>query len=406
MTKNTTSKDHNPITLGWMEGFPPRHEKVIRFAEKSFYAWPQLRWSLSHIDQLMPTKNVWRGSGPCRGLPYRLQPFDDARIKTLSGAELSWDEALKQSYTDGLLVLHKGEVVFEEYFGASGPHTRHIIQSANKSFVGILAESLIYEGKLDAEALVPTIIPELSDSAYGDATVQQVLDMLIGMEFHEDYLDPESEIWRFHRATGMSPPLNLDQFELVADVLPNVEKAGAHGETFAYREPNIFVLGWIVRRAGGQDLATQLSDRIWRHIGAEHDGYYIMDPGGAESSSGFTLRDFVRFGELVRTGGTIEGKEIIPADVIKKVMEGGKQDLFAKAGYETLPAWSYKSQWWMRHIDGRICAVARGAHGQVLYVDPTNELVVARFGSAPKAPSTLLDDIFLPTLDLITARLL
>lgn len=295
--------------------------------------------------------------------------------------------------------------MFEEYFGAFAPHTHHIFQSGHKSIVGILAECLIHEGKLDADARVPTIVPELTDSAYGDATVQQVLDMLISMTFHEDYLDPESEIWRFHRATGMSPPSRLDQFELVADVLPKVGKAGSHGEQFVYREPNIFVLGWIIRRAGDEDLTTQLSERIWQHIGAEHDGYYITDPGGAESSSGFTLRDFARFGELVRTGGSIEGKEIVPASVIKKIMQGGKQNLFAKVGYETLPGWSYKSQWWIRHIDGRICAVARGAYGQVLYVDPTKELVVGRFGSAPKAPSTLSDDIFLPMLDAITARL-
>ena len=280
------STDHDPLAQGWMEGFPPPHEKVIRFAKKSFYAWPQLRWSLSHIDELMPTKNVWRGSGPSRDFPRKLQEFDDAEIVTLSGEQLSWTEALEQSYTDGLLVLHKGEVVYEEYFGACSPHVRHIIQSANKSIVGILAESLIYEGKLDANALVPSIIPELIDSAYADATVQQVLDMLISMDFHEDYLDPESEIWRFHRATGMSPPSNMNEFELITDVLPNVGKAGNHGEEFAYREPNIFVLGWIVRRAGKQDIRTQLSERIWQYIGAEHDGYYIMDPGGAESSSG------------------------------------------------------------------------------------------------------------------------
>jgi|TARA_B110000977_G_scaffold35919_1_gene48033 hypothetical protein len=405
MNKTPKSNVHDPGKLNWMKGFPPPHEKVVRFAEKSFYAWPQLRWSLSHIDELMPTKRVWRGAGPCRALPQKLQMFDDLMIVTLNGTELCWDDALEQSYTDGLLVLHGGEVVYEEYFGACAPDVRHIIQSANKSFVGILAESLIHEGKLDANALVPAIIPELIDSAYGDATVQQVLDMLIGMEFHEDYLDPESEIWRFHRATGMSPPSSINEFELVADVLPNVKKAGRHGEAFAYREPNIFVLGWIVRRSGMQDLTTQLSERVWQHIGAEHDGYYIMDPGGAESSSGFTLRDFARFGELVRTGGVIERKQVIPAAVIDKVLLGGDQGLFAKAGYKTLPGWSYKSQWWIRHLPDRNCAVARGAHGQVLYVDPANELVIARFGSAPKAPSTLLDDIFLPMLDVITTRL-
>lgn len=89
--------DHGPRVLDWMKGFPPPHEKVVCFAENSFYAWPQLRWSLSHIDELMPTKNVWRGPGPCRDLPYKLKPFDDAKIETLSGTELSWEEALNQS---------------------------------------------------------------------------------------------------------------------------------------------------------------------------------------------------------------------------------------------------------------------------------------------------------------------
>ena len=400
----------DPGKNGWMQGFPPSKDKRIRFAASSFYAWPQLRWSFSHLEELMPTKSVWRGSGAGKPLPYNLQTFSDVIITTTRGEKLTWDEALAQTYADGLIILHRGEIVFEEYFGASGPHVRHIIQSANKSIVGVIAESLIAEGRLDAGAMVSTIIPELQDSAYGDATVQQVLDMLISMDFYEDYLDPRSEIWRFHQATGMSPR-KLDEdaeaaSEAVADVLPGVKKYQEHGKAFAYREPNIFVLGWIVRRAAGQDIASQLSERIWQHIGAEHDGYYLLDASGAESSSGFTLRDFARFGELVRTGGVNDGQRLIPASVIDKIFKGGNPELFAKAGLQTLPGWSYKSQWWMRHIDGRTCAVARGAHGQVLYIDPENDLVVARIGSSPKAPSTQIDHIFLPTLDEITKKIM
>lgn len=67
--------------------------------------------------------------------------------------------------------------------------------------------------------------------------------------------------------------------------------------------------------------------------------------------------------------------------------------------------WSYRSQWWYRHIDERVCPVARGAHGQVLYVDPANDLVIARFGSSPQAPSALLDHILIPTIDAITSEI-
>ena len=394
--------EHDPNTLGRI---PANTGKRVHFSNGSFYRWPQHRWSLSHIDELVPTKNVWRGSGAAIDIPYNLLDFEEVFIDTTDAGKLSWQDALSQTHTDGLLILQRGKIVYEGYFGASGPHIRHIIQAANKSFIGILAETLIFDQLLDENALVPSIVPELAGSAYGGATVRQVLDMLISMQFHEDYLDPVSEIWRFHRATGMSPPKIGEPLEAVADVLPNVLKQGQHGEAFAYREPNIFVLGWIVRRVCGQDIAAELSSRIWQHIGAEHDGYYRVDASGAESSSGFTLRDFARFGELFRTGGAIGDRQIIPTSVIEKVMQGGDPALFAKAGYKTMPGWSYKSQWWIRHIDGRTCPAARGAHGQVLYIDPTNDLVVARFGSSPKAPSALIDGIFLPTLDAITAKL-
>ena len=63
----------DPGKNGWMQGFPPSKDKRIRFAASSFYAWPQLRWSFSHLEELMPTKSVWRGSGAGRPLSYNLQ---------------------------------------------------------------------------------------------------------------------------------------------------------------------------------------------------------------------------------------------------------------------------------------------------------------------------------------------
>ena len=232
-----------------------------------------------------------------------------------------------------------------------------------------------------------------------------VLDMLIGMEFAEDYLDPASVIWRFMRCTGMAPRQAGNEPESIADFLPTIAKEGGHGEAFAYREPNIFVLGWIVRRVTGSDLATLVSERIWQHIGAEHDSYFMVDSTGAETTTAATLRDFVRFGQLICEGGVVDGKRVIPAEVIDDICAGGDPALFAKAGYETMPGWSYRSQWWIRHVDDRRCPEARGAHGQVLYVDPTNDLVIGRFGSAPKPPSYLLDHVLLPTFDAITSAL-
>jgi CubicO group peptidase (beta-lactamase class C family) len=396
--------ENEPGALGWMEGFPPAADKVVRFADGSYYSWPQLRWSFSHMEQLVPTKIVWRGAGVSRRLPENKRQFDHLVIETTAGSAITWTDMLSNTYTDGLAIMHRGELVYEEYFGACGPHDLHTLMSCNKSMVGTIAECLIHQGTLDESALVPNIVPELAESAWSDATVRQVLDMVIGMKFHEDYLDPDSDVWKFLRSSGMIPS-GPDSPASVADYLPTVMKEGEHGEAFAYREPNIFVLGWIVRRAAGLSLAALASEMVWQHVGAEHDWLYMVDNTGAETTAVATLRDFVRFGEMICGGGRLGDNQIVPTAVIDSIMAGGDQEVFAKAGYETLPDWSYKSQWWIRHIDGRVCPTARGAHGQMLYVDPTLDVVIARFGSAPDAPSYLLDHILLPTIDAICREL-
>ena len=387
--------------LEWMAGFPPSPESIVRFADGTYYAWPQLRWAFNHMEQLVPTKTVWRGAGAAR--PLRSSPvgFDDLTID-VDGEGVSWGDMLTSTNTDALAVLHRGELVYEQYFGAAGPHVRHTLMSCNKSMVGLLAEGLIHDGLLDDAALVPTVVPELAATAWGDATVRQVLDMEIGLSFSEDYMDPTSDVWRFLRSTGMTPS-RPDDPPTIADYLVTVDKEGEHGEAFAYREPNIFVLGWIVRRAAGRDLASLASDRVWQHIGAEHDWLYMVDDSGAETTATATLRDLVRFGQLVLDRGRVGEVEVVPSAVIDALLGGGDQDRFAKAEMDTLPGWSYRSQWWFRHTADRVCPVARGAHGQLLVVDPAHDLVIARFGSAQHAPMALLDPVLLPMVDAITA---
>jgi CubicO group peptidase (beta-lactamase class C family) len=388
-----------------MAGFPPAQDKIVRYADASFYRWPQLRWSFNHIEQLVPTKSVWRGPGAARQFDYCPVEFDSESVTTLDGERLTWAAANNNHQTDGLAILHKGRLVYERYFGACGPQIRHITQSSNKSVVGTLALCLIHEGRLDPDALVPTIIPELQDSAWRDATVRQVLDMQVSMKFHEDYTDPTSDVWRFHIASGMAPPKLGELPNALADVLPEIQKDSAHGVAFEYREPNVFVLGWLIRRAGGQDIATQVSERIWQQIGAEQDSYYMIDVSGAETTSAMTLRDFIRFGQLICNGGRVGDKQVIPAEVIDEITPTNNTKPFPETNSANPSGWSYRSHWWYRELSGRVCPAARGAHGQLLYIDPHHELVIARFGSAPQAPSAGLDNVLLPMIDLITDKL-
>ena len=56
------SSDPNALEL--MQGSPPPLAKRIRFEDDRYLEFPQIRWSLSHMRELVPTVAVWRGSGP------------------------------------------------------------------------------------------------------------------------------------------------------------------------------------------------------------------------------------------------------------------------------------------------------------------------------------------------------
>ncbi len=194
--------DSDPRALGWMIGFPPPPEKAVVFADGSFRKFPQLRWAWSNIRQLVPTIGVWRGPGPASVLPRAEQDLGRLKLTTMNGRPITFDQALAETYADGVVVLHRGRIVFERYFGALEPHKQHIAMSVTKSFTGVLAGILVAEGKLDPAAPVRVYVPELESSAFGDATVQQVMDMTTGLKYTEVYTDANSDVWAMRRANG------------------------------------------------------------------------------------------------------------------------------------------------------------------------------------------------------------
>jgi len=192
----------------------------------------------------------------------------------------------------------------------------------------------------------------------------------------------------------MAPgPIPKEDPQNLFEYLLTVNKQGSHGEKFSYREPNINVLTFILQRVANQDLKDLVSDYIWQNIGAEHDASYMLDPSGACTTAACTLRDFLRFGEFVRTS--------IDKDILTRLTNGGSPSHFAKANMPAMEGWSYKSQWWVRHQEHGNAILARGAHGQILYVDPSRELVIARFASSQLSPGYLNDDVVMPVFDAI-----
>lgn len=247
-----TAAQTDPKTLGMMQGFPPPPDKTIRFIDGSSLKFPNTRWAFSHIRELVPTANVSRGEGAVVPLPRAERDLGNVAITTMDGRAITFNDALQLTYTDGILVLHKGKVVYEKYLGEGSAQRPHIAFSVTKSFVGTLAAILAADGKLNPAAPVTKYVPELKDSAYGDATVRQVMDMTIGVKFSENYSDPQAEVFDYARAGGMVPLTpNYQGPRTFFDFLVKLKKEGEHGNGFFYKTANAEVLAWIVKRASG-----------------------------------------------------------------------------------------------------------------------------------------------------------
>jgi CubicO group peptidase (beta-lactamase class C family) len=404
-------RETDPVVMGWMRGSPPSPEKVIKFEDGSYARFPQTRWSFAHYRELFPTARVSRGKGPVSGLPVTLRADLDAVTFVPLGTQdhMTWAQALEDVYADGVIVLHRGRIVYEQYKGEMDSNTPHIAFSVSKSFSGTLAEMLIAEGRLDQDAPISHYIPELSKSGFGDATVRQVLDMTTGLDYSENYSDPKAQVVNYAWAAGAAPrPAGYAGPKDIFDFLKTIPKSGSHGDQFTYRTVNTEVLGILVARVTNTRLPTLLSERIWSKLGTEHDADFVVDSSGTAIAGGglnMTLRDAARFGEMLRLNGRFNGQQIVPAAAIASIRGGASQAAFAKARYATLPNWSYRSQWWVSHNrDGAFSA--RGIYGQAIYIDPKAEMVIVRFASNPKAANASVDPISLPAYQAIADRLM
>jgi hypothetical protein len=233
--------------------------------------------------------------------------------------------------------------------------------------------------------------------------------MTTGLQFVEDYTDQNSTIWQFTHAGGLRPrPAGYQGPQSFYDFIRTVVKEGTHGERVAYKTINTDTLGWVMSRVTGRSVRELVRERLWSTLGVEQDAYFTVDQSGVEFAGGglnLTLRDMARFGEMMRLGGRFNDRQVVPAEVVADIRNGGNRASFALAGYTLLPGWSYRGMWWVSHNEHG-AFTARGIHGQAIYIDPAAEMVIARFASHPLGANANLDPTSLPAYHAIAKHLM
>ncbi|HWA42294.1 MAG TPA: serine hydrolase [Hypericibacter adhaerens] len=362
----------------------PRHTKRITALN-----WDQpgnAAWSFRHIRRLFPTAPVGRGEGPVAPLPEALQDLDRLPLARDDGSAITLLEFLQASDTNGFIVLHRGHVVYERYFNGQAPEHAHLAMSVSKSVAGDLMGILVAEERIDPASLVTDYLPELKSTGYAGATVQHVLDMQTGVRFVEDYYDLDSDAFKIDIACGWKPPRSADDPVSLNDMIRAIKPERAHGEFFTYRSADTDLLGWLMETVTGMDLADLLADRLWSKLGTEHEAYYAVDKVGTPLADGgfcASLRDFARFGQMHLNQGLFNGRQIVPADWVRRTRRGDPAKFRAEPYKTQMPKGAYSHQWWVRDSHTGV-QLARGIFGQMIYIDPPNEMVAVKLSTWPK----------------------
>lgn len=398
MSSYRNSEQHLPI----MQGAPP----ALIPSKMDWDRPPWNRWAFQNIRQILPTAEVWRGTGPVRVLPRDDRALDELAVSSAGGGETSLAGLLDETYTDGFLVIKDGAIVYERYFNGMDWRTPHLSQSVGKSVAAGVAGILVGRGTLDVSALVTDYLPELNDTAYRGATLQNVLDMTSGVHFDETYTDPYSDVGQMDVASGWKPvpPDTKSSFRWPHHVFEQILGLGKvdrpHGLSFAYRSIETDVLTFCMERATGRRLPQLLSEEIWQPAGMEENAYWTVDPAGyALASGGFNacLRDYGRYGLLY-----LEGQLVPPAWV--SATRQGNHAIFGEPYTASLPEGAYRNQWWIEDPRSR-SIMARGVFGQLIYVNWDFNMVAVKLSSWPDFLNTQFNIVTLAALHRIAGAL-
>jgi CubicO group peptidase (beta-lactamase class C family) len=355
------------------------------------------QWAFHHVREVIPSEAITCAADSAALLREINTDVAGLEVSGLDGAEWSLQRWLDESSSDALLVAHRGKLVHEWYVDADVEVNPHIVFSVSKSMTATLAGVLVEQGLLDPARPVIDYLPELAGSGYADASLQQVLDMQVSIDFKEDYLATSGPFVEYRTATAWHP-CGVDEIDNnLHDFLCSVGRGdGEHGVRFEYKSPNSDLLGWVLERVSGVRLAHLFSRYLWQPMGAEADAYITVDRKGYPRSAGGICvlpRDLLRFGELVRNRGAANGRQLIPASWIEDCSDGGSLAAWqAGESAKDFPAGSYRNKWYQTGDEHR-AMMAIGIHSQWIYIDPVSEVTAVKLSSQGEPLRYDLDDI-------------
>ena len=292
------------------------------------------------------------------------QDLSSLRFATDVG-DLSLAEYMERDRIVGLLAIRDGEVRYERYAHGNDADSRWISFSVAKSVSSMMLGAALHEGYIaSVDDPVTDYLPQLRGSAYGESTIEQVLQMSSGVAWNEDYADPDSDVARAGNLNGLTLYAYLNALDVAA----------APGERFNYNTAETNLIGGLVRAAVGDNLAHYATRKLWGPFMAS-DATWLTDPDHGVELGGCcinaTLRDYARIGQFAMDDGVLpDGTRVLPEGWMRA---------------STTPSTAYEGygyQWW---LPSEGAFMADGIFGQTIWIHPTTRTIIVTHGAWPAA---------------------
>ncbi|MCY4057736.1 MAG: serine hydrolase, partial [Gammaproteobacteria bacterium] len=299
-------------------------------------------------------------------LPLTGDPQDFSTLNyEVDGKAYPLDHYLETFFVAGFLVASGDSILIERYRLGHSETSRWVSFSVAKSVTSLLIGAAIRDGYIESvDEEVTDYLPRLKGDSYEGTTIRDLLQMASGVAWNESYTDPASDVALAAGLNGLA----------LVNYLGKLPRAADPGTRFNYNTGETNLAGAVLRAAIGNNAASYLAAKVWRPL-MEHPATWSINSdvelGGCCIHA--TLRDYARIGLFAARDGVLpDGTRTLP--------EGWMRE--STRGSPSYPGYGYL--WWLWG-DGRYAA--HGIFGQLIWIDPGNDLVIVTQSAAPAATS-------------------
>ncbi len=293
-------------------------------------------------------------------------PRDDVKNYITStdlkkGGGLSLNDYVQQVEVNGLIIIHKGKIVFEGY-PRMFPTDLHVNFLITQVFVSTAIAILEDRNLIDTSKPIDYYFDGLKNSGWEGVPVIDILSMSSGidrvpLETYEKSFDPIKDL-----ATAKS--------------------SKPSGMEIQFSNADAMLLTLLVEKISGLTFRDFVEQEIWSKIGAEYSALLGSNTNGTSLSyaagMSTTLRDLAHFGLAFTPSGRKDANPLISDAHLSKIRNVNKR--LERKSQSSGEIYYSSYQWGAVFEDGDMY---KGAHGgQGLYISPSKDLVIAYFGTA------------------------